>query len=772
MKKTITAVILCVALLLGACIFTSYAAGRGDMNIMETSDSIVYAPGVFDLYVPSDPDVASYQWCSRVGYDGSWLPIEDNERYSGTHTNHFSFLTADGFANEDWSNLRWCCLITWSDGYQEYSSSQDMIIYPYADLLRHLDSDGVKIAGFRVSGKSAKDQIGDVQYYEVFAGEGINMSLTTGLIPAYYYQSSEVEVRSEYYITEDGNTVLFDPAYGPYYPHVTGRGAIHAKGDLVLYVNGQRMDVIDSRTIVVDVLTPLGSSEGVARENLQIKADQYSQSATVGYAASGSRVVVLQESGNWKKVVAGGYIGWVPSGSLRIFEKVESVYISIAEPSDAAGPDRQPLFENVGCGIKPGEDSVEWLRADGTLLKASDRFAAGNTYKVRFWVKADSGMMFPLQSDGRTPSVKAFVNGRQAEVSRAYEQDPNEVIWVTYTFTHVHDPKKVTQKNPTCTEPGKLTYYHCSCGMYFEDYQAKVAIDDPNWGIIPARGHKVSSWMSNGSEHYRFCERRECGAVIEGSTGAHYGGRADCTHAAVCDVCGLAYGSKTDHVPGPAATETTPQTCTVCGTVLANPVDHTHSPVEVATVEPTCTESGLDTYIYCQTCGKLFRGSEGEVFEIGSKDELVIAPLGHEVSENWKTDLQFHWRFCTRCGADLEETKMLHSDTNDDGRCDDCGYVIKAAGSQTEPKPPAGTEQNTNAGQNTVPGQNTDPGQNTNAGLNTDIQPALRPAEGLPISPVALALIALGGVVAGALIAVLIKSAAEKKEKSKTSDKQ
>ncbi len=766
MKKAITAVIICTALILGSLCGAVYAAGRGDVLIMETSDSVVFAPGVFDILVQSDPDIIDYQWCARVGYDGTWLPLEDNERYKGTRTNHFQFITADGFANEDWENLRFCCQVTWSDGTKEYSNSQNMIIYSYSNLLKHLERDGVAITSFGLSNRSAKDQAGDVLYYEVFAGQGIMPSISHGIVPP-MYAASEVEIKTEYYVTDGGSTTIYDSAYGPYYPHTTGRGAVQVRGDLVLWVNGQRMEVIDSRTLVVDVLTPLGSAEGVAKENLDIKADQYSQSATIGYAANGSRAVVLQESGSWRKVVAGGYVGWVPVSALRIFEKVESVYISVSEPSALASPDRDPVFDNIGTSIMPGADSVEWLKADGSLMTASDKFTAGNTYKVRFWVKADSGMMFPLQSDGRTPNVKAYVNGRQADVSRAYEQDPNEVIWVTYTFSHVHDPQKVTQKNPTCTEPGKLTYYHCSCGMDFEDYQAKVAISDPNWGVIPARGHRVSAWMSNGSEHYKVCERRECGATIEGTLGAHTGGTADCTHAAACDICGLAYGPKAEHTPGPAATESSPQLCLVCGTVLANAIDHTHSPVEVPTVEPTCTEPGLDTYIYCETCGKLFRGSAGEVFEISSKEELIIAPLGHEVSEKWKSDLQFHWRFCTRCGEDLAETKMLHSDSDGDGKCDDCGYVIKAAGAQTDPKASANTAPNTNTEPNTNAVQNTNAAQNGGSG-----SPAEKPSGGFSLTPVTMACIAIGGVLLGVIIALLIKAAANKKEKSKTKDQQ
>lgn len=58
------------------------------------------------------------------------------------------------------------------------------------------------------------------------------------------------------------------------------------------------------------------------------------------------------------------------------------------------------------------------------------------------------------------------------------------------------------------------------------------------------------------------------------------------------------------HVPGEAATCTTPQLCTKCGAVIVNALGHDYQE-EVA--EPTCTEMGYTTYT-CSRCGDTYKG--------------------------------------------------------------------------------------------------------------------------------------------------------------------
>lgn len=58
------------------------------------------------------------------------------------------------------------------------------------------------------------------------------------------------------------------------------------------------------------------------------------------------------------------------------------------------------------------------------------------------------------------------------------------------------------------------------------------------------------------------------------------------------------------HVPGEAATCTTPQLCTECGAVIENALGHDYQKEVTA---PTCTEMGYTTYT-CSRCGDTYKG--------------------------------------------------------------------------------------------------------------------------------------------------------------------
>ena len=62
------------------------------------------------------------------------------------------------------------------------------------------------------------------------------------------------------------------------------------------------------------------------------------------------------------------------------------------------------------------------------------------------------------------------------------------------------------------------------------------------------------------------------------------------------------------HVPGEAATCTTPQLCTKCGAVIVNALGHDY---QKEVTEPTCTEMGYTTYT-CTRCGDTYKGDYTE----------------------------------------------------------------------------------------------------------------------------------------------------------------
>lgn len=74
-----------------------------------------------------------------------------------------------------------------------------------------------------------------------------------------------------------------------------------------------------------------------------------------------------------------------------------------------------------------------------------------------------------------------------------------------------------------------------------------------------------------------------------------------------CVRCGyhrLERDAAAGHVPGEAATCTTPQLCTKCGAVIVNALGHDY---QEEVTEPTCTEMGYTTYT-CSRCGDTYKG--------------------------------------------------------------------------------------------------------------------------------------------------------------------
>ena len=650
-------------------------------------DPYVYSGGYFDAYagcgLTNDSEV-TYRWCGKYGRDGSFVELDDNERYSGTHTSHFRFLTADGFSyGTDWEELRFACKITYR-GKTLYTDDLWMHIGASGTLTADLKRNPITIGSFYKSGGSTS-----ADRFEAKAGERFILSKSISAVEpglSATLLASEMEPKLFITVTENGKTVFYDNDRG-YTPYAAGKGAVSAKAELYLTVNGEKERLLDAKTIVIDTYTGDPAGSGKAKISGSLLKEMYLGAAKVdpdrAVFQKGQWLALLEQKGSWWKVAVNGFVGFVPADALDISAVVEQVSVSIPEPADGASPSFSPVIAEGNCTLFPTEP-VTWQKLDvsgAPYMSAGDRFLAGKQYRLVIWLKAKAGYRFPLKNGA--PDVKAFVNGRAATVRKAYEQDPEEVLELSVDYTdHVHNLTKIAQVNPTCVRDGKLTYYHCACGADFEDYQGVRRITELTWGILPAAGHFASPWMSNGSEHYKICQRRECMAEIPGTRGTHRGGKATCYAAAVCADCGLEYGSLAAHLPGPAATETSPQVCQYCGTILSPALGHRHSMTAVPEKTATCMDPGNKAYYVCKDCGRLYWDENGDG-EIPNASQVETDPLGHEISEDWKYDREYHWRFCVRCNEVLEETKMLHDRNGENGTCATCGFDPSAAFSES-----------------------------------------------------------------------------------------
>ncbi len=710
MKRSLYVLAFVTLLLAAAAAFgvaaSAFDAGDG------YCDTYVYAPGVYDMSVWYEDPSATFLWGASIGYHGDFIGLEDNDAYSGTSTSRMQLKTNDGLASGDWSELVFWCRVT-INGQTRDLVGKKMWVATHSKLLSDLKADGAALTYIGMSSQyyMAERTVGDITYFDCPAGETFYPLIEWSGTDLGKYLQSELELKTEIHVIEDGKDVVCGKGEG-YTPRKTGMGKITLRGDLVLYQCGQRMETIDTKSAVINVLTPDGIGKAVTKQSAAILEERYSQAKVLTTLPKGEEVTLIEQSGSYWKVVGGGYAGYIPVTALEVLENIESVDLSLPEPlvyaemSTLAVPADENLYDLFD------NEPVTWYdKTAGKFLNPGDRFLAGHTYELSIWVKAKNGKRFHVR-DG-SPAVKATVNNVLATVNKAYEQNPEEVIEITITYDHVHDLTKVTQVNPTCTKEGKLTYYKCSCGWCFEDYQGLTKITDENWGVIPARGHHESEWRSDGENHYKICLRRECGEVVEGTTGKHSGGKATCTQGAVCDICGLTYGSPgshnwtdswdyvtaeghahycsnlcgshsslTAHRPGPAATSSSPQVCLDCGYVITPAISHTHKLEFVDTVPPTCTVPGKSSYYRC-SCGACFENDDGLV-QITDSDWGMIPPLGH-VESVWQHDDTHHYRKCLRqgCGAIIDGTYGEHSGGTptcvEEGYCHICGTAYMAA---------------------------------------------------------------------------------------------
>ncbi len=649
MKKALS-LLLCVLFCLPLFAAAGIRVGAKYITVknMVQSDDAVYAPGVYDLYVYTDAVEPTYTWYVRVGKGSSasgYMGLEDNEFYSGVHTSHLSLITHDGLEysgdGSGWDGLYFSCLVTDKDGTKAYGPDLNMIIYSHEQLLEGLR---YKNVGFITSGVknsiSYREENG-VGYYDCYLDQEIELDSVFSEIPEGSFKErfydSEGELKTEYEITENNQTTLLTSLTGSglYQPKKAGMGEVQVTANLALYMNGERMETIDSRSYVVNVLTPEGIGAAYTKTATALKDSLSFHAITITNLSKDTYVRLLEDRGSfWKVAVPSiGYLGYVSTTALDLMENIGAVSIGIAEPT---------AYQSANTAVRPEDPELYsaearwnqemWYdKTAGRFLSASDVFYPNHRYQLTIWLSAGEGMRFNVVNGA--PQVKALVNGLSANCRKAYEQDPEKIVELSIDFDHVHDLNKVNRVYPDCTTAGKQLYYHCDgCGWNFEDAAAKTRITDQDWGVIPALGHRESEWKTNGENHYKICLRRECGAVIPESTGAHsfsasFDHREKNGHAHYCTVCGM-HDSLCAHRPGPAATETTPQLCLDCAYMISPATGIQYGDVDANGEIALSDLMMLAKYVAAWSLGEEFRIAAADCDgsgEIGLGDILQLA---------------------------------------------------------------------------------------------------------------------------------------------------
>ena len=324
----------------------------------------------------------------------------------------------------------------------------------------------------------------------------------------------------------------------------------------------------------------------------------------------------------------------------------------------------------VADAVNRNEERVAITTQAGTVSVA----VPVTTYTVRFNANGGTGTMadvtgvpagaYTLPANGFTaPAGKQF-KGWSTDASGAVIEGTTYNVTGDVTLYAIWENKPHTHTYSTEWSTDSANHWHeCTCGDKKDLAPHVDANNDHNCDVC---GWKMSD---------------------------HTGGTATCKDKATCTICGQKYGNlaahnyKTEwstdetnhwhecsvcgdkkdeaaHIPGAAATETTPQTCTICGYVIKAALGHTHNFNQKNTSETylksaaTCTKKAV--YYYSCTCGE--KGTE--TFESG---ELAA----HAYKTTWLYDNASHWHACYICGDKKDEE--VHIDKNKDHNCDVCG---------------------------------------------------------------------------------------------------
>lgn len=710
--KRILSILLCIILLLG---MTGIPSSAAIFQISYYTED-VYAGGIIDMYVFPKGGVEpyTYQWQVDLGIgDGNWSNLEENANYKGTKTNHLQLCTSVGNYG-DWGNIPFACVVTDAEGTTFYSPNIFGEIYPTGDLIPKMEKWGYELYEptlSNVSGLSTSDY--ESYTANTYAGNKLDIFCGSKPIEHAILNNSEVSLTREIHITENGHTTKVGDQT-TYIPYTIGTNAVTVEIKLRLRIRDTDLGDLDTKTVKLNVQKPTVVSTTTAKSDCSLLRYTYNESQKLASIPKGASVEIICKEGSYYQVLYNNLVGYVGASLLNVQQSssydpvIRDVNVTIAEPVVGQKPALTCNVLTQSCELYK-TDPVTWIDQEtNRFMGANDTFQKGHSYVLTIWLAAKSGYKFQVDASDQ-PKLTGTINGNLPPfIHKAYEQDPEKVIELTYTFhnvqnapTHTCKPVLVNGVEPTCTENGKQPYYHCECGKNYQDMAATQVVDISSWGVIPALGHSAdASWKYNGTHHYQKCIC--CNIVIPGTNAPHAGGTATCREKAKCDTCGFAYGQLGDHelimdswtyqedaghahgcqspgcnahgtlyphTPGPAATVSSPQLCADCGYIMQPSGNHVHNLTKVPRVAATCTTPGTIEYYTCSGCSDRFADAAGT-----NKIETTveIPPLGHVTSDFWKADTETHWRICTLCQEVLEETNMHHTDDNQDEKCDTC----------------------------------------------------------------------------------------------------
>lgn len=666
--KRLLAILLCVVLLSSLLVLPASALSYYVSHYEEN----IYAGGIVDLFAyPSEgnPEDYTYQWQYDAGFGGnsSWYDVPDNDSYSGGKTNHLQIHTSTG-VYDGWDAIPFQCVVTSSDGTVRKTNNITVEIYPTEKLIPNMKNWGYGLYAPHVTNAIDMYTKDEVNYTaSTYAGTKLQMFIGSKSIDDKpVLRKSEVNLKTEIHITENGHTTI-STNNTSYIPYTVGQLKVEFKQKLT--IGEYDLGYFDTKTVNVTVSKPTTRMTAQAKSDCSLLRYTYNESQKLASIPKGTTLNIVGEDGNYYQVYHNDYVGYVGKSLVNSTSEadgqlIKEVDVTVPRPVAGQSPTNTCTVETATCTLYH-IDPITWTDESGKIVKTTDKFQEGKRYTVSIWLSAKSGYQFQTDASGK-PKLTGAINGDLPPyINKAYEQDPKQVIELTYTFG----------KTPAAPET------------------TGSPVTTP---VTPTHTHTPSPWRSTGAYHYKACT--SCGDFLTSED--HKGGAATCTEEGTCSVCGYAYLEITenhtpdtskwtacgnlyhahlcklcgahcdaqDHVAGPAGTPDAAVVCKDCGYIMTPAKDHKHNLTKVPKKDATCTESGNVEYYTCDGCSDFFADSEGKT----KISETGIAPLGHKLSDDWMYDENNHWRICTVCGEVLAETQMTHQMENK--KCTTCSY--------------------------------------------------------------------------------------------------
>ena len=184
---------------------------------------------------------------------------------------------------------------------------------------------------------------------------------------------------------------------------------------------------------------------------------------------------------------------------------ITNIALNITAPTEGNKPSTGVSApDGAHYGVK--SSNVQWMVSnDGinfTAMASGTKFVGGKYYRVYMDVTlSNSNYSFKITTENGTlaPDVLAFVNGSIANVSKAYDQDPEKVITVRFDFGQCNDSiiekiaivdivKPVAGERPSYTANVSGTGYHID--------NTKNSYYDAYWKNPPEKWYYVKNGIS------------------------------------------------------------------------------------------------------------------------------------------------------------------------------------------------------------------------------------------------------------------------------------